>query len=207
MRQLRYFAAVARRAHFTQAARDIGIAQPAISQQIAQLERELRVTLLDRTSRSVRLTDAGKAFLKRAERILADVAVAEAEMHEYAGLLRGRIVVGSLQLLSELMLPKLLRRFHARYPQIEIALREDVTDLMLAGLREGELDVALVHLTDPAPGADLEVEPLFDDELALAVAPHHRLAASAHARLSDVRDEPFISFRPGSGLNATLHAA
>jgi LysR family transcriptional activator of glutamate synthase operon len=200
LRQLRYFAAVARHEHFTRAAADLHVAQPAVSQQVARLEQELRVRLFDRTSRRVRLTDAGRTFLERVERILADVESATGEMHEYAGEVRGRVTLGTLQMLAELRLPKLLRRFHAHYPRIEVALREGSTDDLIAELRSRALDMALVHFVENETPRGLASEPLFVDELALAVPPRHRLAARRTVRFEELRDEPFVAFKPGTAL-------
>src|SRR5258708_8549835 len=102
LRQLRYFVVLAQALNFTEAAEIIGIAQPALSQQIRALEHELGVTLLDRTSRRVSLTDAGVAFSSRAEKLLADADEAKLEMHEFAGLGRGKIVVGVWPTLGEM---------------------------------------------------------------------------------------------------------
>src|SRR5215469_9189063 len=113
LRHLRYFVAVAQKKHFTQAAEELNLAQPALSQQIQQLERELGLLLLERTSRSVRLTLAGEVFLRRAERILREVELAQQEMQEFAGLKRGRVVIGTLQSLEAFHFSALLARFHA----------------------------------------------------------------------------------------------
>jgi LysR family transcriptional activator of glutamate synthase operon len=207
LRQLRYFAAVARREHFTRAAEDLHVAQPALSQQIAQLERELQVRLFDRTSRRVRLTGAGRTLLETVERILADVESVTGEMHEYAGEVRGHVTLGTLQMLGELRLPKLLRRFHARYPLIEVALREGSTDELTAGLRARSLEIALVHFAEGAAPRGLVSESLFVDELALAVPPGHRLATRRSVRFEELRDEAFVGFKPGTAISRTVAAA
>jgi LysR family transcriptional regulator, transcription activator of glutamate synthase operon len=207
LRQLRYFAAVARREHFTRAAEDLHVAQPALSQQIAQLERELRVRLFDRTSRRVRLTDAGQRLLETAERILSEVERATGEMHQFAGEIRGHVTLGTLQMLAELRLPKLLRRFHARHPLISIALREGSSDELSAGLRSRTLELALVHFAEGAAPPGLSAEPLFVDELALAVPPAHRLATRRSVRFEELRDERFIGFKPGTAISRTVEAA
>ena len=200
LRQLRYFAAVARRQHFTRAAEDLHVAQPALSQQIAQLEHELHVKLFDRTSRRVRLTDAGQTLLETAERILADVESVTGEMHEYAGEIRGHVTLGTLQMLA------LLRQFHARYPQIEVALREGSTDELTAGLRSRAIEMALVHFADGVPRGTVS-EPLFVDELGLAVPPGHRLAARRSVRFEELRDETFVGFKSGTAISRTLAVA
>ena len=208
LRQLRYFVAVARRRHFTAAAEEIGVAQPALSQQIKLLERELGLDLFDRTGRRVRLTAAGEALLVRAERILADVASAEQEMAEFAGLARGRVIVGTLPSLAERQLPGLLAGFHARHPGLDLVLREESTVRLLALAGSGDVDLALIN---ELPAADLPAgittEPLFSEELVAVVAPAHRLAHCAALALADLRDEPFILSNPGSVIRRTVLAA
>jgi len=204
VRQLRSAVAIARRLNFTAAAEELALAQPALSQQIAALERELGVRLFDRTNRRVRLTDAGRAFVGRAERVLADLAAAGEEMSAYAGGLRGRVVIGTYQSFAEATLPKLLGRFHAEHPGVEIALREGLADALLAGLRGGAVDVFIGDLVGAA-AADLRIEPLYDDELVIAVAARHRLAARGRIRIEELRDEAFVIFRPGSASTHRLY--
>ena len=206
LRQLRYTIAVAQRLSFTQAAAALSVAQPALSQQIAGLERELGVRLFERTNRRVLLTDAGRAFVGRAERILADVDRTAEEMTAYAGGLRGRVVVGTYQSFAEYRLPKLLGRFHARYPGIEIALREGMADDLLASLGSNAIDVFIGHIAETRYAGDpqFRAEPLYNDELVIAVGASHRLAARNTVRMDELRDEPFIIFRRGSSVTARL---
>jgi DNA-binding transcriptional LysR family regulator len=212
VRQLRYFMVVAHQRHFTRAAAELHIAQPALSQQIAQLERELGVLLLDRTNRRVRLTSAGEALLPRAERILAEVERTEEEMRAYAGVVRGRVVVGTLAFVAAFRLPALLARFHAFYPGVEIVLREEATEQLAALLAAGRVDLALVHVTEedlPPSLADAAVatEPLYSEDLVLIMAPDHPLAERGEVALAELRDEVFIAFKPGSGLRRALARA
>lgn len=206
LRQLRYAVAVAQRLSFTRAAAALSIAQPALSQQIAGLERELGVRLFERTNRRVLLTDAGRAFVSRAERILADVDRTAEEMTAYAGGLRGRVVVGTYQSFAEYTLPKLLGRFHALYPGIEIALREGMADDLLAGLETSAIDVFIGHIAETRYAGDPQFrsEPLYDDELVIAVGASHPFAARSTVRMEELRDEPFIIFRRGSSVTARL---
>jgi DNA-binding transcriptional LysR family regulator len=184
----------------------LSIAQPALSQQIAGLERELGLRLFERTNRRVVLTDAGRAFVRRAERILADVERTAEEMTAYAGGLRGRVVVGTYQSFAEYTLPKLLGRFHARYPGIEIALREGMADDLLAGLEANAIDVFIGHVAETRYAADpqFRAEPLYDDELVLVVGGSHPLASRTSVGMHELRDEPFIIFRRGSSVTARL---
>lgn len=209
LRQLRYFVAVAHARHFTQAAEQLSIAQPALSQQIRQLERELGIALFERTSRQVQLTSAGEALLARAERILAEVEWARLEMQQYGGLERGRVVIGALQSLEAFRFPALLARFHARYPGIEIVLREEATERLVALLNAGQLDLTIVQVIDDSWPLDLNAssivtEKLLTEELVLVVAPGHVMASRQSVSMEELRNEPFISFKPGSGLRHTI---
>ena len=208
LRQLRYFVAVARRLHFTAAAAEIGVAQPALSQQIRLLERELGVTLLDRAGGRVRLTDAGAAFLARAERVLAEVAGATGEMAEFAGLRRGRVTVGALPSLAERELPALLSGFNARFPEIELVMREENSEQLLALLEGAGVALALVHLLgDGVAAAGIATEPLFTEELVAVVAPAHPLAGRTRIPLRDLREEAFSLSKPGSVVRQTVLGA
>lgn len=209
IRHLRYFAAVAHKRHFTQAAEDLFIAQPALSQQIQALERELGITLFERTSRRVRLTSAGEALLGHAERILAEVEQTHAEMQAFAGVTRGRISLGFLQSLGAYRLSALLARFHAQYAGVEMVLHEDVTEQLLEQVKVGQLDVALthvigdifpLHVTDP----QMITEPLVKEELMLVVAPNHPLTRQPYVSPKELEHEPFILFKPGSGLRQVM---
>jgi DNA-binding transcriptional LysR family regulator len=207
LRQLRSVVAVARHSSFTRAAESLAVAQPALSQQIGALERELGVRLFERTNRRVALTDAGRAFVARAERILTDVEGAAEEMTAYAGGLRGRVVLGTYQSFAEYTLPKLLGAFHAEHPGIEIALREGMADDLLAGLRDGSIDVFVGHMSDTsfAAAGEFAQERLYEDELVIAVSAKHPLAQRASVRMEELRDEPFVIFRPGSSITHRLY--
>jgi|SRR5579872_540096 len=207
LRHLRYFLAVAQQRHFTRAAERLGIAQPALSQQIRQLEKELGVSLFDRDNRRVVLTAAGQAFLDHAERIVEAADTALAEMEGFARSLRGRVVIGTLQSLSELKLPAILSRFHARYPQVDIALREDTSDRMPFLLLDGTIDIAFLDTTRRAVPAGIAVENIYQDDLMIVVAPTHRLAGRARVALTALRDEPFVMFKAGSGLRSVVERA
>jgi LysR family transcriptional regulator, transcription activator of glutamate synthase operon len=207
LRQLRSTLAIARRLSFTAAAEELSVAQPALSQQIAALERELGVRLFDRTNRRVALTDAGRAFVTRAERIVADADAAAEEMSAFAGGLRGRVVVGTYQSFAEYTLPKLLGRFHAEHPGIEVALREGMADALLAALEAGTMDVFVGDVAATALSMqDFRAEPLYEDELVIAVAARHPLAARACVRIDELRNEAFVIYRPGSTMTHRLNS-
>lgn len=121
--QLRYFVAISRHRSFRQAAEAIHLAQPSLSQQIRRLEAELGVELFDRSRRPVALTEAGRLLLARATDILSDVDDIVTELRDADGRYRGKVVVGAMQYLAYLELPKLLSEFRQQHPSITMHLR------------------------------------------------------------------------------------
>ena len=212
LRQIEYFVVVARHQNFSHAATAIGVAQPALSQQVKRLEEELGVLLLDRTSRPVKVTDAGVAFLARAERMLAEARLAKDEMREFAGVGRGKLVIGALPTLAAFWLPAVLALFHSLHPRIAIVVREENTEELARLLGIGRLDLAVLH---DVPGLDSDdashraimMERLFDEELVAIVSPRHPLAKGTSVELAALRNEPFILLAHGSGLTHTIMAA
>jgi len=201
LRQLRYCVAVADRLHFTRAAQDLHVAQPALSQQIRRLEAELGLELFARTSRSVALTQAGEAVVARARRILAEADAIEQDVEALRGLLRGRVVIGAMQSLGPFDLPGLLADFHGQHPGVDVVLRENTTQRMLAMIGADELDLALAGIDGPLP-AGVETRPLYSEDLVLAVAPDHPLAGRRRIRPEALPPGPFVFFREGSGLRS-----
>src|ERR1700704_3764678 len=203
LRQLRYAVAVADHLHFTRAAEALHVAQPALSQQIQRLEAELGLELFARTSRSVAMTEAGEALVARARRILAEADAIGEDVDAVRGVLRGRVVVGSIQSLGPFDLPGLLADFHAQHPGIDVVLREDATQRMVAMLGADELDLAVATI-DESPPDGLESQGLYTEDLVLVVAPAPPRAGRRRIRPAALPPGPFIFFREGSGLrNAT----
>src|SRR3954463_14977185 len=121
LRQLRYLVALAEECHFTRAAERMHIAQPALSQQVRRLEEELGLPLVDRTTRRVALTDAGRLLVDRARRALAEVDAARAELADLAGVRAGRVVIGAMPSTGPFDLSRLLAEYHRRYPDVELS--------------------------------------------------------------------------------------
>src|SRR5215218_8294736 len=163
LRQLEYFAAVARHRHFTRAAEAVYVTQPALSQQVRRLEAELGLALLRRTSRGVELTPAGEDLLARAERILSDVAQARATMDEHAGVLRGTVRVAATTA-DALQLPEILAAFHREHPGVRLALRHASAAEVLALLRRRAVDIAVLSLGSESTDG-LTVTPLVEEPL------------------------------------------
>src|SRR5260370_3360085 len=144
LKWLRSLVGVAEEASFTRAASRVHVAQPGVSAQVRRLESELGQQLLDRSGRSVRLTEAGSAVLPFARAALDAVANARLAVDQLAGLVRGQVTVGMVSGCSVQILPELLAAFHDIYPGVGIALSEDGSDHLIESLRDGHLDLALI---------------------------------------------------------------
>ena len=170
LRQLRYVEAVDRHRHFTRAAEELHVAQPALSHQIRRLEAELGTELFERTSRSVVTTEAGEAVAARARTVLAEVDGVRGEIDELNGLIRGRISIGALLPAGAIDMPSLVGRFSEAHPGIDIDLHEGTAGDMLRYLAEDEVHAAFSLLAGPLPEG-LAGERLSEDELVAAFPP------------------------------------
>jgi DNA-binding transcriptional LysR family regulator len=190
LRQLRYFVAVAEESNLTRAARRLHIAQQSLSQQIRSLERQFGVTLFERTTRGVELTEIGEVLLAEARPVLAraDRAV-EAVRHAAAAGEQGELRVGVLASVANHLMPPLVRAFGERHPGIRL-LPEDVTvAAMVRGLREGTLDAGLGR---PPLVDDLESEVIMREPIAAVLPEGHPLADRDELELADLADEPWV---------------
>lgn len=213
LRHLRYFVAVADERHFTRAAKVLGIGQPPLSQQIQQLERELGTPLFHRQPRGVALTPAGQAFLDDVRRILRDSQQATERVRRVARGEQGRIRVGLINSAPfHPLVPRVIREFRRRYPEVALSLEERTTPALAAAVRDETVDVAFVRpLLDSAEG--LGVEPVLEEPLLVALPAGHALARRKSLPLLALSLEPFVLFsRPvGAGLHDEIvqacHAA
>ncbi|MEU7577118.1 LysR family transcriptional regulator [Streptomyces sp. NPDC041068] len=212
LRQLQYFVAVVEEANFTRAAARLRLAQPGVSAQIRQLERELRHRLLDRSGRSVTLTEVGAAVLPYARAALAAAEGARRTADEFTGLLRGQVTLGLVSgaAVHEFDVVSVLADFHDAHPQVEISVTEDASDRMLAALRAGELDIALLGLSSEEPPADVSLDLVIDEPLVAVVAPGDRLLepeGRTSVPLAELADRPLISLPRGTGVRSVLDRA
>jgi DNA-binding transcriptional LysR family regulator len=208
LRQLRYFVTVVEEANFTRAAERLRVAQPGVSAQIRRLERELGEELLDRSGRTVRLTEVGAAVLPYARAALSAVSGVRAAVAEFTGLTRGHVTVGMVSSMSThaVDLPALLSGFHRRHPAVEITLSEAGSGALLDELRAGRLDVAFVGLAgDPPPGVDVQV--ITDEPLVAIVSPDDPLAATGEMTLEELARRNLIGLPPGTGIRACVEEA
>lgn len=205
LRQLRYFLALAEHRHFGRAAEALHIAQPSLSQQIRALEHHLGTTLFERSRRHVALTADGEALLPYARKILALADDARTELADRSGLLRGRIRLGATPTLGGHLLPRLLRRFHASYPGLDLTITEDGSDRLARELEEGRLDLALLVEDAGLPTDGFEF--LLRERIVAALPAHHPLSRCREVSLGELRHEKFILCREGYHLRQlTLEA-
>lgn len=204
LRHLRYFVAVAEERHFTRAADRLQMAQPPLSQAIRQLERELGTQLLHRTTRQVALTAAGKLFYERATSILTELDRASADALRAAGGELGRLAIGFTGSVTYELLPALVRAFREEVPGVELELHGELfTPEQVARIVAGELDLGFLRPPVNAPG--LQVEVLREEPLIAVVPAGHPLAAVDVVELSDLADQPFITYP--SGLTSVTREA
>jgi LysR family transcriptional activator of glutamate synthase operon len=207
IRQLEYLVLLAEELNFTRAAARGNVAQPALSRQIGKLEAELGLPLVDRTTRRVTLTPAGEELVGRARRILDELAAARSVARDATRLLGGRVTLGVTPTPGSVDVPALLAAFHAAHPDVELAVREDLSVALADRLRADELDLAIVSGIGATARRGLTLETLARDDLLLVVAPDHRLATRGAVRLSELRDERFVAFPPGATIRETVETA
>lgn len=194
LRHLRYFVAVALEQNVTRAAMRLRVAQPSLSRQIRDLECEIGFALFDHGARAVRLTEAGRTFLTEAEAVLkhADQAVRNAKA--VANGERGEVHVGYAPSLTVTLLPRALRLFQETSPSVRVHLHDLSTEEMLCGLRDGEIQVALMIRPPDRSLSRLEFEELRSHAVCVAVPPTHRFARSKSVRLAHVAQESLIGY-------------
>jgi DNA-binding transcriptional LysR family regulator len=207
LRHLRAFAAVAEELHFGRAAARLHMAQPPLSQQIKRLERELGVQLLERTTRQVRLTNAGSVFLEHARRVLAEADRARESVLLTEHGERGEIRVGLTGVTTWRLLPRMTRAYRERYPLVRLELQPAVfSGPQISALLDGSIDVGFLRAPVPP---QLIGRTLLGEELMAVLPADHPLAARASVPLVDLAEENFVSYpaRQGSSLRDTAMRA
>jgi DNA-binding transcriptional LysR family regulator len=207
LRQLRYLVALAEEHNFTRAAAREHIAQPALSQQIKRLEDELGLPLVERTTRHVTITHAGRVLIARARRILAEVDAAQAELLGIRGLEAGHVTVGTMHTMGPVDVSLALAIFHERHPAIELTVREAASEELAEMLRDDELDLAFLSVTERVESHELGLHQLVSEELVVLLPTGHRLAGRRKLRMAELRGEEFISYREGARLRELLVSA
>jgi DNA-binding transcriptional LysR family regulator len=191
--RLKVFVEVAKQGSISAAAEELSYTQSAVSQQIAALEAETGVTLIERLPRGVRLTTAGTTLLAHAEGILGRLDAAEADMEAIAGLRGGQLRMASFPTAGATLMPLAIAGFRARHPDVELTLAEGEPEEIEPRLRAGEIDLALLFEFGAAAGADeLTRVELLEDPLYLALPREHKLATKRKLRLEDLRGEAWV---------------
>lgn len=176
LRDLRYLVAVADHRHFGRAAEACFVSQPTLSTQIKKLEKELGVELIERNPRQILLTDTGERVVERARIILGETDNIERIARQAQDPESGSLRVGLFPTLAPYLLPHVVPKVHRRFPNLELLLVEEKTEVIHQRLRAGTLDVAI--LARPVHDDQLHEEPLFDEEFVLAVPISHALATA-----------------------------
>jgi DNA-binding transcriptional LysR family regulator len=202
IRSVRYFLAVAEERSFRRAAERVGVSQPAISQGIRLLEDDLGTRLFDRVSSRTSLTPDGQLFLEPARRVVAEFDGLRGHLDRSRGVVRGRLEIGTTDVASIYVLPKVYRRFRRKYPEAELSVHVEGTESLIRQLRERTIEIAIVTLAVGDREADVPeqfvADPLFHEELSVIVSRNHPLADRRRIELADLADTPFLSFKEGS---------
>jgi DNA-binding transcriptional LysR family regulator len=214
VKQLRVLKAVAEHGSFSAAADALAYTQPAISQQIAALEKRAGTQLVDRMSRGVRLTEAGQSLVEHADVVLARLAAAEAELEAMAGIRGGRVRLASFPTAGASLLPPAVAIFSDRYPDVELSFVEQEPEEAAQMLRAAELEIAIVFEYGDVNQAEferlfegIELHHLVEDPMYLALPRDHPLARKQRVRLEDFADETWIQETDAHSWCGGFHAA
>jgi LysR family hydrogen peroxide-inducible transcriptional activator len=203
LHQLRYVVAVAETGNFTRASERCNIAQPSLSQQVLNLEKEVGHKLFHRLGRKAVLTEAGATFLERARRILFEVENATKELKDHPSFER-RITVGAVPTVAPYLLAPLIARCRETHPNLVVHMREDFRSDLCRGVIEGELDLAVVTL--PVKDHRLSIESLLTEALLLVVGKGHPLAGRSGVTANDLAEETFVTMGDSSTLAAQVRS-
>lgn len=202
LRQIEYFIAIAETGSFSQAAFALGVSQPALSAQFSDMEMSLEVKLLERRSRGVILTEAGRIALSHARQILAETRALKTAMRAHSSPFSGKLNVGVLASIGAYFLPEVARQLHARYPALRLYITENHTIGLETALISGELDVIISAWRDHS---DLEHVHLFDETLYICSAlDDDVMAESTPVRIEDLKSRALINLGDGFGLSQTI---
>lgn len=202
IQQLRTFVTVVDHKSFSEAARVLGVSQPAVTMQVQALETDLGATLLDRRYRKVDLTEAGRILLPHAHKVLADLEHARQELENLSGSISGRLVIAASTTPGQYILPKVLGSFLAQYPEVGVSLRVLDTAEVVDRVETGDAHLGMTGAQ--IAGARVLYDQLGHDNLEMVCPPNHRLTKSKEVALADLVEEPFIVREPGSGTRMVV---
>lgn len=207
LRQLEYFVAVAEDANFTRAAGRLNVAQPGVSAQIKQLEREFGLPLLDRSGRTVTLTEAGQAVLPFARAALGAVAGSKQAVDELTGLVRGNVAIGTITSCPAVAIADMIDGFHRMCPGIEITLSQDNSDRLVDLLRTGGLDLAVIALSASTSYSGVALKVFVDERMVAVVGDGDPFAGQKSLPIKAFQDRSLISMPVGTGIRSCVDEA
>lgn len=195
--QLRTFVTVVDHASFSEAARILGVSQPAVTMQIQALEADTGATLLDRGYRKVGLTEAGRVLLPYARRVLSELDEARQSIEALSTVVSGRLMLAASTTPGQYVLPRLLGGFLKHYPEVGVTLHVHDTAEVVREVESGDADLGMIGAE--IHGARVHYEELGGDELVFICPPDHPVAARPRVLFGELTDEPFIVREAGSG--------
>jgi DNA-binding transcriptional LysR family regulator len=208
VRRMRVLREVAVRGSFSAAADALSFTQSAVSQQIAALEREAGTTLVQRSARGVRLTEAGEAVVRHAEAIMARLAEADAELEAIAGLRGGRLRTAAFESAGSTLMPLAIAAFRQKHPAVELSMSLSEPEDCVPLLRSGELDLAIVFESAVKHADDgIHRVHLLEDPMYLVLPRDHPLANRRRVRLEDLAGEAWIGGEPNCECNRLISRA
>ncbi len=193
--QLRYVCAIAETGSFSRAAEHCHVAQPSLSQQVLKLEEDLGAKLFDRLGRSVRLTEAGRAFLPHARSILHQMEAARTGVADKRTDVRGSVAIGVIPTIAPYLMPRYTAAFAKKYPEARLRIVEETTPVLVESLRNLSIDLAILSL--PLRHKEFEMFPLRTEPLFAVLPKDHPRAAAKSLALKDLRGEQFVMLRDG----------
>ena len=193
--QLRYVCAIAETGSFSRAAERCHVAQPSLSQQVLKLEEDLGARLFDRLGRSIRLTEAGRAFLPHARSILHQMEAARTGVEDKRTDVRGSVAAGVIPTIAPYLMPRFTAAFAKKYPEAKLRIIEETTPVLIESLRNLSVDLAVLAL--PLRHKEFELFPLRTEPLFAVLPKDHPRANAKSLALKDLRGEPFVMLRDG----------
>src|SRR3954463_2279597 len=195
VRRLRVLREVIARGSFSAAADSLHLSQSAVSQQIAVLEREVGIPLLERTTQGPKLTAAGEALMEHGDAVICRLEEAERELAQIAGLEGGRLRLASFPTASATLMTRALSLFRERFPKVELQFSEDEPEDAFPGLKRGDFDLAVVFDYPDFPldfSRDVEAELIYEEPMRIALPPGHPLAGAKSVRIEDLAAEDWL---------------
>jgi DNA-binding transcriptional LysR family regulator len=205
LRHLKSLVAVAECESFTRAAQSLQLTQAGVSKHIAALEENVGTPLLERSGRSVRLTQAGSRLYAYARQILDLVELARRELGVSDRMVEGPLRIAASTVPAQSLVPELLAQFHELYPQVRESVTVSDSSAAMQAVEEGQADVGLVG--ELPYSASVQARAIADDELLLVVSPEHPLAKSRKVTPQRLRSEPIVVREPGSGSRRCVERA